>query len=78
MNDNLARRMAEGEITCACDGLTVPDALSALIEIQAQILADHAIVPGSDAFESYSMMMFSTLAGRVRALHVEKLASFRH
>ena len=74
MSDNLARRMAEDEICCACDALTVPDALAALTEIQAQILADHAIVPGSDAFESYSVMMFSRLAGRVRALHAEKLA----
>ena len=74
MSDNLARRMAEDEITCACDGLTVPDALSALTEIQCQILADHGITPETATFESYCAMMFATLAGRVRALHAEKLA----
>ena len=68
----LARRMAENEIVCACDALTVPDALGALTEIQAQILADNDITPDTAAFESYCMMMFATLAGRVHALHAEK------
>ena len=67
-------RAAHGrdEIVCACDALTVPDALAALTEIQAQILADHGIVPGSRAFEAYAMMSMMTLSGRVRALHAEK------
>ena len=41
--------MAEDEIVMACDGLTVPEALGALLEITAQILADRGIVPGTAA-----------------------------
>ena len=73
MTDNLARRMAEDEIVCALDMLTASDALAALTEISAQVLADHGIVPGSAMFESYCSMMFSTLAGRTATLHAEKL-----
>lgn len=74
MRDKLARRMAEDEITCACDALVASDALAALTEIQCQILAGHGITPDTAAFLSYCQMMFAMLTGRVRALHAGKLA----
>jgi hypothetical protein len=74
MNDT-ARRLAEDEIVCACDALSAPEALAAMTEVQAQILADHAIVPGTPAFEAFLEMYVRTLPGRVRALHREATGS---
>jgi len=38
MTGNLPRRMAEDEITCACDALVASDALADLTEIRARSL----------------------------------------
>ena len=42
------QRMAEDEIVMACDGLSAPQALGALLEIVAQILADQDMAPGTE------------------------------
>jgi hypothetical protein len=74
IRSDLPRRMAEDEITCACDGLTVSDALAALCEVQAQILVDHGVAPDSPAFVSFIEVHLTALIGRVRMLRQEKLA----
>lgn len=70
-----ARRLAEDEITCACDGLSVPDAIGALLEIAAQILADQGITPGGEDFDSFMSMVARTLPARVPRLREEALAA---
>jgi hypothetical protein len=67
------QRLAEDEICCACDGLSAPQALGALLEIVAQILADEDIVPGTDDFESFMNMIAKSLPARVAQLRWETL-----
>lgn len=75
LTPKLHQRMAEDEITCACDGLSVPDALGALLEIAARILADHGIVPGTADFDSFLIMVGRSLPPRVAQLRREALAT---
>jgi hypothetical protein len=74
IRNDLPRRMAEAEVTCALDMLTVSDSLAALCEIQARILADHGITPGTPAFDGYVSVHLRALIGRVATLRDEKLA----
>lgn len=67
------QRMAEDEICCACDGLSAQEALGALLEIVAQILADQGIVPGTEEFERFMMMFTKSLPPRVEQLRWDTL-----
>jgi hypothetical protein len=62
------QQMAEDEICCACDGLSAPEALSALLEIVAQILADQDIAPGTEDFDQFMTMVSKSLPPRVAQL----------
>ena len=75
IRNDLPRRMAEAEITCALDMLTVSDSLAALTEIMARVLADHGITPGTPSFDGYIGVHLKALIGRVATLRDEKLAS---
>ena len=69
------QRMAEDEIVIACDGLTAPQALGALLEIVAQILADQDIAPGTEDFDRFMTMVEKSLLQRVAQLRWEALAT---
>jgi len=69
------QRLAEDEIVMACDGLTMPEAIGALLEIAAQILADQDIVPGTEDFESFMTRVTKSLPERVAQLRWEGLAA---
>jgi hypothetical protein len=69
------QRLAEDEIVMACDGLTMPEAIGALMEIAAQILADQDIVPGTEDFESFMTRVTKSLPERVAQLRWEALAA---
>lgn len=69
------QRLAEDEIVMACDGLTMPEAIGALMEIAAQILADQDIVPGTEDFESFMTRVTKSLPERVAQLRWEGLAA---
>jgi hypothetical protein len=60
--------MAEDEICCACDGLSAPEALGALLEIVAQILADEDIVPGTEDYENFMLGIEKSLPPRIAQL----------
>jgi hypothetical protein len=62
------QRMAEDEICCACDGLSAPEALGALLEIVAQILADEDIVPGTEDYENFMLGIEKSLPPRIAQL----------
>jgi hypothetical protein len=62
------QRMAEDEICCACDGLSAPEALGALLEIVAQILADEDIVPGTEDYENFMLRVEKSLPPRIAQL----------
>lgn len=64
----LPQRMAEDEICCACDGLSAPEALGALLEIVAQILADVDIVPGTEDYERFMLGIEKSLPPRIAQL----------
>lgn len=70
-----AQRLAEDEIVMACDGLSAPQALGALLEIVAQILADQDTVPGTEDFERFMTMSAKSLRLRVAQLRWETLAT---
>ncbi len=69
------QRLAEDEICCACDGLSAPEALGALLEIIAQILADQDIAPGTEEFERFMTMVAKSLPPRVAQLRWEALVT---
>ena len=69
----LPQRMAEDEIRCACDGLSAPEALGALLEMVAQILADQDIVPDTEDFERVMLMIEKSLLPRVAQLRWDGL-----
>jgi hypothetical protein len=68
------QRMAEDEIVMACDGLSAPQALGALLEIVAQILADQDMAPGTEDFERFMTMVMNSLPPRVEQLQWQALA----
>lgn len=68
------QRMAEDEIVMACDGLSAPQALGALLEIVAQILADQDMAPGTEDFERFMTMVKNSLPPRVEQLQWQALA----
>jgi hypothetical protein len=67
------QRMAEDEICCACDGLSAPEALGALLEIVAQILADQEVIPGTEDFERFMFMVARSPPTRVAQLRWDAL-----
>jgi hypothetical protein len=67
--------MAEDEIVMACDGLSAAQALGALLEIVAQILADQDVAPGTEEFESFMSMVATSLPPRVVQLRWEAVAT---
>jgi hypothetical protein len=70
-----SQQLAEDEIVMACDGLTMPEALGALLEVVAQILADRGIDPGTEDFDSFLGMVTRSLPQRVVQLRWEALAA---
>lgn len=63
-----ARRLAEDEIVIALDALTVSDALGALTEVMAQVLADHHVRPGTDAYAGFLLTLARSLTARTETL----------
>lgn len=63
-----ARQMAESEIALALNPLEPDEAMAALIEIQAIILAEQGIVPRSPAFEQFAAAYLARLSERVHSM----------
>jgi hypothetical protein len=55
--------------------LDVPDALAALLEAQAMVLAEHGVTPGTQAFDGLMELHERVLPARVRRLQRERMAS---
>ena len=66
--------MAESEIAKALDPLQPDDAMAALIEIQAIILADQGILPRTPEFERFAAAYFAQLAERIHNMRQGMIA----
>jgi hypothetical protein len=66
--DDHARQAAVDSVIAALDGLPVPDALSTLTEVMAQILAGQGIASDSPAFMGFAVTLARSLPARTNAL----------
>jgi hypothetical protein len=61
------------ELVASANELNLPDALTALLEAQAKIMADNGVVPGTDAYASLMALHGELLPARVTVLRRQLL-----
>ena len=69
------RETAEEAIAAALHALPIDDAMAALIEMQALILADLGILPGTAEFDRLAIAYLARLAERVHNMRGAMLAA---